>query len=212
LANPVLVAVEDAAGIPLALMLMGYTGVLLSCTSNPLWCKNPWLGPLFSASAVSAGASAVSLALRLGGTPEGAPSLRALDHVDSVSHAVETATAARFVACAGERAEPLTRGRRAPVFWGGGAMAVAAETLRFLPLRGRTGRWAKIAASVLSLGAGFCTRWSIVHAGRDAAEDPRLARAVTRRGGTAAAARGLRGAPGRAPQAERLKGVGVLGT
>ena len=44
-----LLAISDAAGVPLALLLAGYTGVLLSGTSTPIWSKNPWLGALFSA-------------------------------------------------------------------------------------------------------------------------------------------------------------------
>src|SRR5206468_456221 len=35
LINGVLLAAHDAAGIPLALGVLGYTGVLLSCTANP---------------------------------------------------------------------------------------------------------------------------------------------------------------------------------
>src|SRR5205085_11580504 len=49
----------DGAGIPLALLFSGYTGVLISCTANPPWCKNPWLGPSFTASGMSAGARAI---------------------------------------------------------------------------------------------------------------------------------------------------------
>ena len=61
--NKAMTAVHDVAGIPLALGLAGYTGVLLSCASTPLWCKNTWIGPLFSSSAVATAASAVNLAL-----------------------------------------------------------------------------------------------------------------------------------------------------
>ena len=60
-------ALTDAVGVPLGLLLAGYTGILLSTTSTPLWSRNSWIGALFSASAVGSGASAVKLALELTG-------------------------------------------------------------------------------------------------------------------------------------------------
>ena len=53
------------AGVPFALLLAGYTGVLLSTSATPLWARKNWLGALFSASAVSTGASAIELALQM---------------------------------------------------------------------------------------------------------------------------------------------------
>ncbi len=55
----------DGGGVPLALLLAGYTGVLLSTTATPLWARKNWLGALFSASAISTGASAIELALQM---------------------------------------------------------------------------------------------------------------------------------------------------
>jgi hypothetical protein len=57
-ANGTIDAITDLAGVPLALTLAGYTGVLLSTTSTPIWARNRWIGPLFSAGAISSGASA----------------------------------------------------------------------------------------------------------------------------------------------------------
>jgi formate-dependent nitrite reductase membrane component NrfD len=190
LLNPAVVAVCDAAGIPLALMLVGYTSVLLSSTSNPLWCKNPWLGPLFSSSAIASGAAACSLALRLGGSDEDSPSLRVLDEVDSVAHAVEAASMVGFVKRAGENAKPLTRGSQARNFRAAGAMMAAAEVVKRLPLRGKARRLAHVASAALSLGSGFALRWSVVHGGLEAANDPHLARNVSRRRPQQGAARG----------------------
>jgi formate-dependent nitrite reductase membrane component NrfD len=181
LLNPFVVAVSDAAGVPLALMLVGYTSVLLSSTSNPLWCRNPWLGPLFSSSAIASGAAACSLALRLAGSDEDSPSLKALDQVDSVAHAVEAASMVGFVQRAGENARPLTRGSQAKSFRAAGAMLAAAEVVKRLPLRGKAKRLAHVASAALSLGSGFALRWSVVHGGIEAANDPHLARNVSRR-------------------------------
>ena len=76
-ADRAVITVTDVAGVPLALLLIGYTGVLLSCTANPLWSKNPWLGALFSASAISTGAAATSLGLDLTGSDPDGPSAAA---------------------------------------------------------------------------------------------------------------------------------------
>jgi formate-dependent nitrite reductase membrane component NrfD len=180
LLNPFVVAVSDAAGVPLSLMLIGYTGVLLSCTANPLWSKNPWLGPMFTSSAVSSGAAAIQLALHATGCDPDCPSIRALDHVDTAAHAAETLCMAGFVNHAGERAKPLMRGKRSQHFWLAGAAVAAAEVLKHLPLQNkRARRWAHIGSAALSLAAGFHARWALVHGGRQAARDPHLARIAT---------------------------------
>jgi hypothetical protein len=77
------VLVLDAAGLPLALFFSGYTGVLLSATSTPVWCRNPWLGPLFTASAVSNAVSTISVALQ---SEEQSAASEALDMIDTVAH------------------------------------------------------------------------------------------------------------------------------
>jgi formate-dependent nitrite reductase membrane component NrfD len=179
LTNPFVMAVSDAAGVPLALVLAGYTGVLLSSTANPLWSRNPWIGPLFSASAIGTGAAAISLALRLTGAREHSGALKVLDHVDTAAHAAEAACAAGFLKHAGENAAPLLTGKQAPTFKATGAAAVASEVLKFLPLRGKAKRVANVASNVLSLAAGFGLRWSFVHGAHEAANDPRLARLAT---------------------------------
>ena len=137
-------------------MLIGYTGVLLSATSNPLWSKNPWLGPMFTASAVSSGAAAIQLALHAGGCEPDCPSIRVLDKVDTVAHATETVCMAGFIRHAGEKARPITRGRQANHYWLGGAAMAASEVLKRLPLKSRKARrLAHVASAALSLAAGF---------------------------------------------------------
>lgn len=78
--------IPQLAGVPLAIGLAGYTGVLLSTTSNPLWCKNRWLGPLFSASAMHSACSALLL------TEEDAQ----LQKLDALSSAAELAALSAF--------------------------------------------------------------------------------------------------------------------
>lgn len=182
MADKALLVLHDAAGVPFALLVAGYTGVLLSCSANPLWSKNPWIGPLFTASAVATGAEAISLALDCTSRGDDADSAAqsALRKIDTVAHAAELACLAGFTRHAGERAKPLHRGaqRKHHLISLGGI--VAAEVLKALPVSGRLRKPVRVAAAVLGLAAGFSLRWGMVMGGRDAADDPHLARAVSK--------------------------------
>jgi len=177
--NGVLLAIHDAAGVPFSLLVAGYTGVLLSCTANPLWCKNPWLGPLFSCSAMSTGAEAVSLAMDLTGA-DAERSQRALQNVDTAAHVAELACMEGFKHCAGESAAAMYRGklRKHQLISLGGI--VAAEILKRFPVGRRYRKPLRVVASTLGLAAGFSLRWATVFGGREAAADPHLDRVVSR--------------------------------
>jgi formate-dependent nitrite reductase membrane component NrfD len=172
--------VTDATGIPLAIMLAGYTGVLLSTTANPLWGRNNSLGALFSASAMHSAASAVRLALTV--VDEHAPAVEAVTKIDHVTSVVEAAAAASYLIEAGEHAKPLTRGRYKGMFFGGaiGLGILAPALIEHLPLPRRSRKWATIAGSALGIAGGFLLRWAFVFAGHDAANDPEQARRASR--------------------------------
>jgi hypothetical protein len=150
--------------------------VLLSSTANPLWCKNPWLGPLFSASAIATGAEAIGLALDA--TTKNSPSHAALRKIDTVAHAVEGACMRGFMRHAGEAAKPLLTGKQAKQHKFSIGAILAAELLKLLPARGPLGKVFRVLSNVLGLAGGFSLRWSIVHGGREAADDPHLSRLV----------------------------------
>jgi formate-dependent nitrite reductase membrane component NrfD len=124
-----LVTVCDLAGVPLALLLGVYTGVLLSATSTPVWAKNPWLGALFISSAVNTGAAATSLALDVWGSTTGEArddaAHEALQRIDTAAHAAEAISLLGYHASAGELARPLTSGKESLTYWGRGAEAPA---------------------------------------------------------------------------------------
>lgn len=174
-------SINDVPGVPFALTVAGYTGVLLSSTANPLWSKNKWLGPLFSASAIATGAAATSLALsafgKRGGREE---SHAALEHIDTAAHIAEAVCMGGFLKEAGEKGAALTKGSMK------GHMSVAAggllagEVLKLIPFRGTLRRWATILSSLLSLASGFSLRWAMVHAGHEAANDPHTNRLASR--------------------------------
>lgn len=181
MADKALLLVHDAAGIPFAILVAGYTGVLLSCTANPLWCKNPWLGPLFSASAIATGAQAIGLALDCTRKGQSSSSHEALRTIDTIAHVVGGACLAGFMNRAGEGAKPLRTGGQAKNHKLTIGAMLAAEALKLLPAtrrRGPRGRGLRVLSNLLGLGAGFALRWSIVHGGREAADDPHLSRLV----------------------------------
>ncbi|MGN6544898.1 MAG: NrfD/PsrC family molybdoenzyme membrane anchor subunit [Aureliella sp.] len=173
---------HDWAGVPMAVLVAGYTGVLLSCTSNPLWCKNKWIGPLFSASAVSTGAEAVRLLLDLRNEPAGLeePGRDVLMQVDTAAHVVEAVCLVGFAQSAGEKARPLTSGSMRRVHQIAIGALVASEVIKRLPVPPRWRRPVRMLAAATGLAAGFAMRWSYVHGGIEAANDPELARMVGR--------------------------------
>jgi formate-dependent nitrite reductase membrane component NrfD len=180
--NGVVLALHDAMGVPFSLIVAGYTGVLLSCTSNPLWCKNPWLGPLFSASAISTGAEAISLALDLLGKRDtgNGESQEVLQLIDTAAHLAEFICMEGFKKCAGDKAKPALRGKYGKYHRLSLAGIAAAEVLKRLPVPERRRKPVRIAASALGLLAGFSLRWFMVHGGHSSAADPHAARLVSR--------------------------------
>jgi formate-dependent nitrite reductase membrane component NrfD len=175
----------DLFGVPLAILLAGYTGVLLSTTSTPVWCKNRWIGALFSASAIGAGTSAIHLSTGIkqlwapaGGTQGPGAGSHTLDLIETVSHAAEVVALAGYLAEAGELAKPLTRGKQKSLFWLGavGAGLVLPTLLRHGPAPAKWRRWLGIGASVLALAGGAALRWAFVEAGKESGSDPDAAR------------------------------------
>ena len=179
--NKAITAANDVAGIPLAMGLAGYTGVLLSCSSTPLWSRNEWIGPLFSSSAAATAASAINLVLDLVGTDEGAPSKRALDKIETAAHVAEAVTLAGFLKKAGPLAKPMTAGGQRHNLWLTIFGIVGGELLKRAPVTGRSKRATNILASVVSLLGGFCLRWAFVYGGQESGNDPHSARLATRK-------------------------------
>lgn len=171
---------SDLAGVPLAVMLAGYTGVLLSTTATPIWARNPWIGPVFSAGAISSGAAAISLSEALSGRKEGRPARR-LKSLALASKAVEAIGLIGFMATARSLARPLLRGRYAPHLWGGAvgaglALSTLLEETPTEPGSKRGRRWLRIGAAAAGLVGGFALRWAMTQAGGESANDPAAAR------------------------------------
>lgn len=171
----------DAAGLPLALLFSGYTGVLLSGTATPVWTQNAWLGPLFCAGALANGAAAISLAAEATQDSQTSESIKtALQPIETAAHLTEAATLAGAMNTAGPLSEPLLRGPAAPFFWAAVAGLAAAEVLRHLPAPAPAKSLARTASSVLDIASGFCLKWAIFRAGVPSAVDPHANRRSSR--------------------------------
>jgi formate-dependent nitrite reductase membrane component NrfD len=163
-----LVAVADVAGIPLALLLASYTGVLLTGGATPVWCKNKWLPALFSASAMSSGAAAVGLELELLNAAGFDMNLdvtrEPLQALHSVSHLAEVVTLVGYLS---------SIKRPIPRAWGTFAAIAGSELLKQLPAGKRLRSWLDIGSAALGLVGAYHLRATIMQAGRDSANDPR---------------------------------------
>lgn len=163
-----------AAGIPPALMMLGYPGVLLATTANPLWSRSRLLTVVFAASSIHAGAAATRLAL--GGGDE--RSNRALARVEDVTALVEGAALAAWVARLGPHARPLVTGRVGRGFWLGavGAGLLLPAVASALPRKRRRGLLGTVLKAGLALAGGLALKWAVTQAGKAAAADPALTR------------------------------------
>ncbi len=178
--DTVIDAALDGGGVPLALMLAGYTGVLLSTSATPLWARKKWLGALFSVSSVSTGVSAIELALQWKSPDaEAQPSHAPLKKLDAVVKIAEAVTLAGYLTEAGKLAAPITKGKYAPHLWGGavGAGLVGSALLGALPVKNpKTRRALRIASAAAGLAGGLALRWAISQGGHVSGKDPQAAR------------------------------------
>jgi formate-dependent nitrite reductase membrane component NrfD len=173
-----LLLVSDAAGVPLALLLAGYTGVLLSGTATPVWSRNHWLGPLFSASAFASGAAAVRLALSL--FERGDEAKEALERIQSAGQVAEALALAGFLAAAGSLGRPLEEGRLGNVVRWVTLGGLAVEGLKLLPLPRPERRLVGVVSAALGVVNSYVMRHAILSAGSESAGDPEAARQVSR--------------------------------
>jgi len=162
-----------ALGIPFALTMTSYPGVLLSTTSTPVWSKTRFLGALFACSSISNGIAATSLALAIQGDGN-RRAIKQLEKIENISSLCEGAALVAFLVTSGKTAEPLTKGHYAKHFWIGavGAGLVLPAVIRVASSKGRKkSRASSILGSALTLAGGLALKWAVTHAGRVSAED-----------------------------------------
>lgn len=159
-----------AAGLPSALALGGYTGVLLGTTSVPVWYTSPLLGALFMASSLTAGVGAITLALALKG--DDLDAMTVLRPLSVQFGFAELGLLSGYLATSGKSTKALLTGRVALQLAGVVAMTSLAIALDAAPTRtGAGARLLGLAAGAASLAGGALLRWAVVRAGAPSAKD-----------------------------------------
>jgi formate-dependent nitrite reductase membrane component NrfD len=175
--------------VVLAVLLIAYTGVLLSATNQPLWGGVLLLPALFVASAISTGMALLVLVLRTGlgrlldllygGKGESVPSevLHSMGMASLILGIVELVVLAGYVAWLGLFSTPaaaaavaiLLTGPMAFIFWGGVILVglLIPLALEIVSVKGWGGVVGSVVASTsLVLLGGFFLRLSILLSGQ----------------------------------------------
>ena len=167
-------------GTAFGIFLGGYTGVLLTATSIPLWSRSKFLGAIFVSSALSTSSALISLALRLTHAP--VHTLHKLERLEWAALLTEMTGLLVFLRGSGRVARPLVGDGPAEhgttfwrvVFGGGLALPWILQTLSLW--WGRSGRrkgGIGIIISLLVLIGGYFLRRTMIEAGRTSSLDAR---------------------------------------
>ncbi|KAA6463209.1 polysulfide reductase [Acidobacteria bacterium AB60] len=163
-------SVVDVLGMPFALTMISYPGVLLSTTANPVWSHTHFLGSLFAASSMSNGAAALAL---LSARCKDEDLHRSIGRFEDAATTAEAAALALYLGTAKKAARPLFKGKQSGLFLIGaiGLGIVAPALLR----RARSPVLRSVVAPLLSLAGGAALKWAITYAGQESAMDVELA-------------------------------------
>jgi formate-dependent nitrite reductase membrane component NrfD len=166
------------AGLPFAVFLGSYTGVLLAATSNPLWSRSRLLGAVFISSAFSTSTALITLVLHIFRAP--ASALRKLDRLEWASILLELTGLLAFLRNSGRAARPLVGSapkEQGTMFWGmvfgGGLLLPWLMKTRSLFSRKSHGMAAGLLPSLLVLVGGYFLRRTIIEAGHLSSQDAR---------------------------------------
>lgn len=168
-------------GTLLGVFLSGYTGVLLTATSVPLWSRSKVLGGVFLSSAASTSAALISLALRIFGAP--AHALHKLERLEWTAMLLEMIGLLTFLRQSGRAARPLVGsapGEHGRTFWSavfGGGLFLPWLIQSFSLLSGRRqnkrNNMRGVLLSLLALIGGYFLRRTMVEAGHTSSRDAR---------------------------------------
>ncbi|GCF08615.1 NrfD/PsrC family molybdoenzyme membrane anchor subunit [Dictyobacter arantiisoli] len=170
--------------------LGGYTGVLLTVTSIPVWSRSKMLGALFVSSAFSTSTALISVILRIIGAP--AKTLYKLEKIEWANMLIEITCLLTYLRTAGRTAKALVGSEpkeQGPTFWtmmfgGGLILPWLLQTLMLIAgskqprqhtsqgqptKRGGMG----LLVSLLVLMGGYFLRRTVVNAGHASSADAR---------------------------------------
>ena len=172
-----LLAIPGAAP---GVFLGGYTGVLLTATSIPLWSRSKVLGAIFIASAISTSSALISFVLHLTHTPGRV--IHKLERLEWVALLIEIAGLFAFLRGSGRAARPLVgtgpteHGRTFWSFVAGTGLILPSilQTLSLLAGRSSKRRSRRgMATSILVLVGGYFLRRTMIEAGHTSSADAR---------------------------------------
>ncbi|HEY6543100.1 MAG TPA: NrfD/PsrC family molybdoenzyme membrane anchor subunit [Ktedonobacteraceae bacterium] len=168
-------------GTLLGVFLGGYTGVLLTATSVPLWSRSKVLGGVFISSALSTSTALISLVLRIAGAP--AHTLHKLERLEWTAILLEMTGLLTFLRGSGRAARPLVGsapGEHGRTFWSvvfGSGLMLPWLVQSFSLLSGRRKNKKNnvrgILLSLLVLTGGYFLRRTMVEAGHTSSKDAR---------------------------------------
>ncbi len=165
-------ALTNPAQLALGAFIAGYTGVLLSATANPIWATGKRHIPALSVCSGVAGACAANNALLalFGGNVS---TSRKLDRLEAVAGLAELAVILSFRSHAREIGKPMFAGKRGAklrtvTLFGG---ILVPTLLNLVPMHAR---WKTLVASALTLAGGYVLRETLIEAGKESADDPRV--------------------------------------
>jgi formate-dependent nitrite reductase membrane component NrfD len=167
-------------GIVPAVLMSGYTGVLLGATAVPLWAKNALLmGPLFLASALSTSASAIALLLNR--ERDSATTMQRVETVERIAMAAELGLIASSLLHLGETAKPLDDGKPGAAMRYGVIGAGLVAPMAIQAVNRRHSRTLVTAASLLTIAGGLALRYAVIAGGHASADNPQATFEFTRK-------------------------------
>ena len=165
-------AVTDPLHAILGAFIGGYTGVLISATANPIWATGKRHIPAMSVCSGLAGACAANSALLalFGGN---ASTERKIEKLEIVASLAELAVILAFRKHAGVVGKPMFEGKHGKkmteyTLIGGIALPTL---LTLVPVHAK---WKTLLASTLTLVGGYVLRETLIEAGKESADDPRV--------------------------------------
>ncbi len=165
-------------GSALGLFLGGYTGVLLTATSIPLWSRSKVLGAIFISSAISTSSALISFVLRLTRTPTQV--IHKLERLEWMALLVEMAGLFAFLRGTGRAARPLVgtgpteHGRTFWSFVAGTGLALPWLLQTLSLVIGRSSKRRSFGGTVISLlvlMGGYFLRRTMIEAGHTSSTD-----------------------------------------
>lgn len=161
-------------GMPFAIFVCGYTGVLLAITNVPIWARNTYLmGPTFVASAFSSTIAALSLILGITGGDKRTGAKLARAGIAAVS--TELILLMASVVRLGKLGRPLTAPPLGLIFWPWTVGMGMVMPLLVLSGAVRGKEWSlrtRMLTSLLALSGSYTLRMLMVFAGRKSAARP----------------------------------------